>query len=124
MIKQLKKGRYKLFESKHQTKVLVLDNKMFAWINAKEIGEILVLSEKSYAPDCILACGEYRLYRVKEEEDLTDLLHLELYVGEGIWQGYLLTTGLPNSRNNRKRVIPTFEVIPKEITEEAINSIL
>jgi hypothetical protein len=120
MIQLKKEGQYRLIETKGQTKILTLDNeqsssssKTYAWVNATEIGEILVASHKGHKTDHFLAIGKYRLYQVKDEPSLTDLLHLELSVGRGIWQGYLLTTGLPTTKNKRKRIIPTSEVITK-----------
>lgn len=114
MIQLLQSGKYSLIETKSQTKILTLDNKKtFAWINAEEIGEILVASHKSHRTDNILAIGNYRLYNIKDEPNLTDLIHLELLVGDGIWQGYLLTTGLPKGKKKRNRIIPTKEIITK-----------
>lgn len=120
MIKLLKEGAYKLIETKGQTKILSLDNeqssssrKTYAWVNVAEIGEILVTSHKKHKTDNILAIGKYRMYQVKDEASLTDLAHLELLVGDGEWQGYLLTTGLPTTKDIRKRIIPTSELITK-----------
>lgn len=112
MITVLKTGNYKLIETKDQTKILILDEKKtFAWVNIKEIGEILVTSHKTHKVDTVLAVGKYRLYDVKDEPMLVDQIHLELSVGEGTWQGYLLPTGLPTDTNIRNRIIPTGEVI-------------
>lgn len=111
MIKLVKEGKYELFESKSQTKILTLDKKIYAWINAQGIGEILVYIYKIPPLDCILSAGNYRLYEVKNEPNLTDLLHLELFVGNGIWQGYLLISGLPGRGKKRVRIIPTNEKI-------------
>lgn len=114
MIRILKKGKYRLIETKGHTKILFLDKTAtFAWINAAPIGEILVTSHASHAVDHLLALGTYRLYEVKDEPKLTDLLHLELFVGEGTWQGYLLPTGLPSDKKKRNRIIPTVEIITK-----------
>jgi len=114
MIHLVNEGRYRLIETKAQTKILILDEKrIFAWVNAQDIGEILVTSHKFPVTDNILSIGKYRLYEVKDEEDLTDLLHLELFVGDGIWQGYLLPTGLPTEEKKRNRIIPTDEIITK-----------
>lgn len=110
----MKTGTYSLIETKDQTKILVLDRKTtFAWVNVKEIGEILVTSHKTHKADTILAMGKYRLYDVENEPKLSDQLHLELSVGEGLWQGYLLPTGLPKGKKIRNRIIPTLEVITK-----------
>ncbi|MDQ5951859.1 MAG: hypothetical protein QG639_1140 [Patescibacteria group bacterium] len=113
MIAVIEKGSYTLLETKKQTKVLLLDHLAFAWIDAKNIGEILVTSHRKHPADCILATGKYRLYKVTDEPKLTDLIHLELLVGEGKWQGYLLPTGLPDDNNKRNRIIPTSEIITK-----------
>jgi hypothetical protein len=113
MIQLINEGSYKLIETKGQTKILDLDNKTFAWINAAEIGEILVSSHNPHKTDNVLSTGRYRLYEVKDEPKLTDLKHLELFVGDGKWQGYLLTTGLPTAKDIKKRIIPTKELITK-----------
>lgn len=117
MIQLKQEGQYRLIETKQQTKILTLDNKKtYAWVNVSDIGEILVTSVTPHKTDNILAIGKYRIYKVKGEPKLTDLLHIELLVGEGKWQGYLLTTGLPTTRNIRKRIIPTNEVITMTTT--------
>ncbi len=114
MIKLIHKGEYILIETKNLTKILTLFTKgTFAWVNASGIGEILVSSHKKHPADYILSVGKYRIYEVKDEPNLTDLLHLELLVGEGIWQGYLFPKGLPTSTEKRKRIIPTKEIITK-----------
>lgn len=117
MIKLLQGGKYKLLETKKQTKILTLDEKQtFAWINALDIGEILVASHTAHKVDCILSVGAYRLYEVKDEPKFVDLMHLELSVGDGIWQGYLLPTGLPSDVKKRNRIIPTNETITISIS--------
>ena len=112
MIKILQEGKYSLIETKGQVKILTLDNKdTFAWVMVEDIGEILVGSHNEHETDHILAVGDYKIYDVKGEEGIADLPHLELSVGEGKWQGYLLLTGLPTDKDKRKRIIPTKEVI-------------
>jgi len=112
MIKVVREGSYKLVETKGQIKILTLDGKsVFAWINLKNIGEILVASHNPHKTDHILALGRYRMYKVKDEPKLVDLNHLELFVGNGKWQGYLLPTGLPENKKKRSRIMPTRETI-------------
>lgn len=113
MIQLIESGHYTLIETKGQTKILTLENKTFAWVSVEEIGEILVTSHMQHTTDHILVTSAYRMYDVKGEPNLTDLIHLELHVGQGIWQGYLLTTGLPTEEKKRSRIIPTKEVITK-----------
>lgn len=117
MITLISYGDYSLVETKNQTKLLVLDNsRIFAWINASGIGEILVTSHTLHKKDTILAIGKYRMYDVRGEDDLTDLIHLELLVGSGKWQGYLLPTGLPNEEKKKNRIIPTDEIITRSFS--------
>jgi hypothetical protein len=114
VIKVVEEGTYKLIETKHLTKILKLKRNNFAWISAGEIGEILISSHKPHRIDHVLAKGRYRMYEVVDEKDFTDLIHLELHIGNGSWQGYLLPKGLPNGIKRRK-IIPTREVITKSL---------
>lgn len=113
MIKLLKRGKYFLVETRNDTKILTLDGKTYAWIFTKSIGEMLVTTHKKHKTDQKLAKGEYRLYEVKDEPKLVDTLHLELSIGEGDWQGYLLITGFPKDKKTKSRIIPTEEVVSK-----------
>ncbi len=114
MITLERHGTHKLIETKNDTKVLYLDEDVYAWVEPPIFGEILVSSHREHQPDCVLSLGEYYLYNVKDEPQVTDLLHLELEVGRGAWQGYLLPTGLPNGIKKRARIIPTRETITGE----------
>ena len=111
MIRIERNGEYRLIETKHNTKILYLDNEVFAWLEPAGIGEILVTSHVEHKADCVLSVGEYALYDVEDEPELSDQLHLELEAGEDVWQGYLLLTGLPDDEKKRSRIIPTREVI-------------
>lgn len=111
MIKLLGEGPYRLLETKGEIKILILDKATFAWVNLEGIGEILVTSHKPHKTDTALAVGRFKLYDVDGEPKLSDQQHLELSIGEGAWQGYLLPTGLPGDQKTRSRVIPTKEVI-------------
>lgn len=111
MIILRRSGVYKLIETRHQTKILYLDRKAYAWIQPQYIGEILVASHKPHKTDCILSIGDYCIYDVADEPSLSDLQHLELDVGCSEWQGYLLPTGLPRTDKKRVRIIPTHEII-------------
>lgn len=111
MITLQKSGNHKLIETKKQTKILYLDDGVYAWVEPKEIGEILVISHKKHKTDCILSVGQYHIYDVKDESAISDNQHLELEVGRNVWQGYLLLTGLPDDEKKRTRIIPTDQVI-------------
>lgn len=111
MVTLIKEGAYKLLETKGQIKILSLDSTTYAWVNLENIGEILVSSHRPHQTDTTLGLGRYKLYSVKDEPKLSDQRHLELSVGEGAWQGYLLPTGLPEGKKVRSRIIPTKETI-------------
>jgi hypothetical protein len=111
MITLRRSGEYRLIETKHNTKVLYLDKKAYVWIEPQNIGEILVTSRRTHRTDCVLSVGQYHIYKVVDEPALSDHLHMELQVGESVWQGYLLLTGLPTKSRPRTRIIPTSEVI-------------
>lgn len=117
MIKIIQQGDYTLIETRRHIKIIQLDRDIFAWITVKDIGEILVSSHNPHVADHILAIGTYRIYEVLDEPKFTDLTHLELFIGSGQWQGYLLPTGLPTDKKSRSRIIPTLEII----TKQAIN---
>jgi hypothetical protein len=123
MITVLQKGLYTLIETKSHTKILTLDGVTYAWIVAKDIGEILVTSHVPHKADHTLATGVYRLYDVKDEPHLSDQLHLELNVGEHLWQGYLLLTGLPDDKKKRTRIIPTREVVSSGLSSVPTTSV-
>jgi hypothetical protein len=113
MIKLIEEGKYSLIETRNDTKVLTLGKKTYVWIFAKGIGEMLITTHKKHFTDQKLAKGEYRLYEVEDDPKLVDQLHLELSIGEGDWQGYLLPTGFPQDQKTRSRIIPTSEKISK-----------
>ncbi len=114
MIKLIKKGKYSLVETRNDVKVIKLDRKTYVWVFTKSIGEMLVATHRGHRTDQKLSKGEYKIYKVKNEPDLVDQLHLELAIGEGDWQGYILPTGFPKDKKIRSRIIPTNEVISKK----------
>jgi hypothetical protein len=122
MITLLRFGAYELVETKHHVKILTLGNETFAWIEPPHIGEILVVTHIPHKTDCILSQGEYRLYEVAAETDISNHIHLELEVGKGRWQGYLLWTGVPNQQKKRARIVPTTEVISGESDDRTENA--
>lgn len=116
MIKLVSTGSYMLIETKHHTKILYLDDDVYAWVEPSNIGEMLVASHAIHKSDCVLSIGEYRIYEVTDEPKLTDLSHLELEVGKNTWQGYLLLSGLPDDIKKRVRIVPTSELVSKSST--------
>ena len=120
MISILQRGIYRLIQTKPQTKILILDDeKMYALTGE----EILITTYNISSEDCVIATGNYRLYEVTNETNLSDKMHLELYIGLSAWQGYLLPTGLPTNEKMKGTIIPTNEVItvPNEATYSPVS---
>lgn len=111
MIKLLTKGKYRLLGTKDHKTMLYLDRQGYHWNYAPRIGELLTFSKHAHKQNYILVQGNYKIYGVKNEPKLVDLNHLELSVGQGQWQGYLLLTGLPTNKKIRSRIVPTDEII-------------
>jgi hypothetical protein len=114
MIKLITKGKYQLVGTRDRKITLFLDGQGYHWSFAPRIGELLTFSKKLHKQRYLLAQGDYRIYGVKDEPKLVDLQHLELSVGGGQWQGYLLLTGLPTAKKIRSRIEPTDEIIAKQ----------
>ena len=111
MIKVLRDGRYKLIETRQQIKILYLDETPYVWLFIPGIGHVLEVTHKPHRADHVLATGNYRLYAVKQERRFSQHKHLELFIGEGQWQGYLLLTALPTNKQPRTRLVATDETI-------------
>lgn len=118
MITMIKKGLYRLIETYNNTKILLLDHEVYAWIYAKNIGGLLVLASIPKRFTDVISEGAYHLYDVFNEPELTDLEHLELQAGNEKWQGYLLLSGLPEEDHPKSRIIPTGELIRKPISQK------
>lgn len=111
MITTQAKGTYILVGTKDHKTMLYLDKQGYLRSYAPRIGELLTFSKRKHTTQYTLAMGRYAIYRVKDEPDLVDLDHLELSLGRGMWQGYLLLTGLPTAKKIRSRIVPTNEII-------------
>jgi len=113
MINLLETGPYRLLSTREHGTMLFLGEQGYHWSWAKGIGELLTLSKRPHQPSHTLAEGRYRIYDVKDEPKVTDLHHLELSLGPRKWQGYLLLTGLPDTKRIRRRIVPPEEVISR-----------
>lgn len=115
MIKVIKTGRFCLIQTKKRVKHLILDTKYScAWTDDPRLGELLVLSKNPLESEQTVA-GKYRLYEVISEPQLTNVFHLELLISRGLWQGYLLPSGLPDHDHKRTQIIPTQEQITRSL---------
>ena len=114
MIKLIQSGVYQLTQTTGESKILTLDKaQIYTWRHSKETDVIWTTFHTAQKSDHLLAMGKYRYYTVEDDFQLTDALHLELLVGEGVWQGYLLSLGFPRSENKHSRIIPTHELVSR-----------
>ena len=122
MISITRRGQYRLIQIQKQTKVLILDNKdIFLWQISAEQGEVLKKTHSHVQEIEVLAEGPYRFYEIDNEDGLIDGMHLELLVGEGRWQGYLLPEGIPSDSKKIQKhyhISPTKETITKVMVGE------
>lgn len=111
MITVIDRGSYCLLENKKQGKMLIFDGKKsYSIKDYGSLKKIYFNPLRNVKNDCLLCMGNFRLYKVSNEEHLSSNFHLELNIGQGQWQGYLLPKGLPKNRTINK-IIPTQELI-------------
>lgn len=113
MIKVVLCGKYRLVETVEHLKVLYLDDAVYLWQYEPGTGDVLVLIGYQYPAGYTLACGNYRVYEVTDEPRFSGHIHLELYLGDQHWQGYVLEAGLP-PKHSQSFIAPTAEVITKK----------
>ena len=75
---------------------LFLDNKDGCmWISDGLNCDRLMYTGKQKAARFVISEGVYRIYEVLNEKKLSQGVHMELLVGKGKWQGFILSGGLP-----------------------------
>lgn len=119
MITVIKAGNYRFITTVDRLSVLSLDNKRnFFWEEQNE--GIVLVYQSSEKKGHIVQAGKYRLYTVRGEPRLTLGGHLELLVGKGKWESFLLPSGLPTDLIYRKTIIPTNECISRSSNTEDV----
>jgi len=109
-----------MFATRDFSRLLNLDSKViYEWITWKGIGELNLSARKIEQTESVLSLGKYRLYDVNNEPAITEMKHLELLVGKGKWQGYLLPDGLPGVKDKKVRIISTSERITLSIVDRS-----
>lgn len=113
MITVLQTGTYQLYKQ-DSTRLLTLNGKKrYLWQKNHGPTEYLTLLPRQERTAELSASGAFRLYDVKKETNLTDGMHLELFVGEGCWERYLLPDKLPNVKAKVSDIVKTDECITK-----------
>lgn len=116
-----RRGRYTLFETPRQNRILSLgDGLWFAWVQGEQ-GEILVRSDSDHERDQTVQQGEYYLVEFKDDASFTDVPHLFLE-RDGEFQELILPNGLPTDDDTQKRVVGTDKSISREELERHIGA--
>lgn len=104
MTRLLKSGFYALGTSRHNTKILYLDNSCFIWLNEPSLGSILLTSERRPDLYMIVCEGRYHLKDPEQSDEKSPMQFLELEIAPKDWQSFSLISGLPNGHMKRSRI--------------------
>jgi len=108
-----RRGRYTLFETPRQNRILVLgQDQWFAWVGGQQ-GDILVRSDRDHERDRTLQEGEFYLVDFQNDPDFTDVPHLFLEKN-GDFVEVILPNGLPTDADSQKRVVGTEKTISRD----------
>jgi hypothetical protein len=114
-------GRYTLFETPRENRILSLGDELwFAWIKGQQ-GEILVSSDAEHEREQTIQQGEYYLVDFENDASFTDVPHLFLE-RDGEFQEVILPNGLPDGGDNQKRVVATEKTIYREELERHLGA--
>lgn len=114
-------GRYRLFETPRQNRILVLnDDLWYAWVEGQQ-GELLVRSDSDHESRGAIREGESYLVDFADDPGFTDVPHLFLE-RDGGFQEVILPNGLPTDDDNQKRVVGSDKSIPREDLEQALGT--
>jgi len=108
-----RRGRYTLFETPRQNRILVLgQDQWYAWVGGQQ-GDILVRSDREHERDRTIQEGEFYLVNFEGDPDFTDVPHLFLEKN-GDFVEVNLPNGLPTDDDSQKRVVGTEKTISRE----------
>ena len=108
-----RRGRYSLFETPRQNRILVLgQDQWFAWVGGQQ-GDLLVRSDREHERDRTLQEGEFYLVDFNNDPDFNDAPHLFLEKN-GEFVEVILPNGLPTDNDSQKKVVGTEKTISRE----------
>ena len=116
-----RRGRYSLFETPRQNRILVLgQDQWFAWVGGQQ-GDILVRSDREHERDRTLQEGEFYLVEFEDDPDFTDVPHLFLEKN-GEFVEVILPNGLPTDSDSQKRVVGTEKTISRDKLTQRVST--
>src|SRR5687767_12566647 len=105
-------GRYTLFETPNENRILTLGNDLwFAWVKGEQ-GDILVRSDEDHDRARTIREGEYYLVDFQADPSFTDVPHLFLERNDH-FQELILPNGLPTPDDTQRRVVETEKAIDR-----------
>jgi hypothetical protein len=105
-VKVQAQGRYELFETTHQHRILVLDHEhWFAWVQGQQ-GELLVRSDADHQKDHTIQTGRFYLVDFERDPTYKDMPHLFLQKGDR-YEEVMLPNGLPTEEDHQKKLVKT-----------------
>ena len=109
-------GRYELFETPRENRILALGNDLwFAWVTGEQ-GEILVRSDEDHERAQTVQEGEFYLVDFETDPSFTDVPHLFLERGSR-FQEIILPNGLPTHDDPQKRIVQTDKTVDRDELE-------
>jgi hypothetical protein len=106
-------GHYELFNSTHQHRILVLNDKQwFAWVQGQQ-GDILVHSDADHQKQHTLQTGQFYLVDFEDDPRYKDMPHLFLQTDDR-YEEVMLPNGLPTEQDRQKRVVKTDHRLPQD----------
>jgi hypothetical protein len=110
-------GRYELFETPRENRILALGNDLwFAWVTGEQ-GEILVRSDDDHERAQTIQEGEFYLVDFETDPSFTDVPHLFLEQGSR-FQEVILPNGLPTHDDPQKRIVQTDKTVGRDELEQ------
>ena len=110
-----KQGHYRLFETNHDHRMLVLGDSYFAWIHGQQ-SPILVHSDSDHEKDHQIASGEFYFVDFKNDPKYKDMPHLFLEKDNG-FEEIMLPNGLPTESDAQKRIVKTDNTLSRDKLE-------
>jgi hypothetical protein len=112
-VKVQEQGHYELFNTTHQHRILVLNDKQwFAWVQGQQ-GEILVHSDADHQKQHTLQAGQFYLVDFEDDPTYKDMPHLFLQTDDR-YEEVMLPNGLPTEQDHQKKVVKTDHRLPKD----------
>jgi hypothetical protein len=109
-------GRYTLFETTRDNRILILGGDLtVVWVRGEQ-GEILALSDEQHDNARTIQEGEYYLVDFRADPSFTDVPHLFLET-DGQFHELILPNGLPTHDDTQKRVVATEKTVEREELE-------